>query len=134
MPTVLVMWSNVNVKSARRVAVILLVAGSFLGAMTQSKARSSTWEAPSESCSATAMRDGINHAGRDVVTRVWEFGCEGKWAYVWADVAAGPNAIGITDVMVWRADLSEWRSVDRAVVCREELLPTEIYRKGCFSN
>ena len=55
-------------------------------------------------------------------------------AEVWADVTAGPNTIGVTDVLVWRADLGEWRSVDRATVCREELLPSTIYRHGCFSN
>ena len=80
------------------------------------------------------MRDGMNHAGRDVVVKVWQFGCEGRWAYVWADVAAGPNAIGVTNVMLWRAELLEWRSVDRAIVCREELLPSLVYRQGCFSN
>jgi hypothetical protein len=128
------MWSNVNVKTLRRLAVALLLAGGVTGAAAQSKAAQSSFEPTRAQCSATALRDGINHAGRDVVTKVWQFGCVGRWAYVWADVAAGPNAIGVTDVMVWRADIAEWRSVDRAVVCREELLPTLVYRQGCFSN
>ena len=128
------MWSNVNVKTLRRLAVVLILLGGATGAVASSSAVQSSFAPSSTQCSAAAMRDGINHAGRDVVTSVWQFGCEGRWAYVWADVAAGPNTIGVTDVLVWRADLSEWRSVDRATVCHEELLPSTIYRQGCFSN
>ena len=128
------MWSNVNVKTLRRLAVALILVGGVTGAVASSSAVQSSFEPTQAQCSAAAMRDGINHAGRDVVATVWQFGCEGRWAYVWADVAAGPNTIGVTDVVVWRADLREWRSVDRATVCREELLPSTIYRLGCFSN
>ena len=116
--------------------VLLAVVGlaSLLAVSVQPKAQLTSFTAPPGSCTAGAMRDGINSAGHDVVIKVWQFGCEGSWAYVWADVAAGPNAIGVTNVMRWRADLAMWLSVDRVTVCRPEVLPAEIYHKGCFSN
>lgn len=132
--TVPCVWWNVNVKTLRPALLAVCALLSLLGVTTQSRATVASFEAPKGSCTSAAMRDGINHAGHEVVTRVWQFGCEGRWAYVWADVAAGPTSIGVTDVMRWRADLSEWRSVDRLTVCRTDILPDVIYRKGCFSN
>ena len=85
-------------------------------------------------CTSVEMANAVNHAGNEVVAKVWQFGCKGDWAYLWADVNAGPNTISVTNVLAWRADLNEWRSVDRGVVCRPELLPAEVYTNGCFSN
>ena len=130
----LVMWWNINVKLLRPVLLAVVELSLLLAVLVQPKAQLTSFTAPAGSCTAGAMRDGINSAGHDVVTKVWQFGCEGSWAYVWADVAAGPHSIGVTNVMRWRADLAMWLSVDRVTVCRPEVLPAAIYRKGCFSN
>jgi hypothetical protein len=85
-------------------------------------------------CSATSLSDGVNEAGDSRVVAVQKFGCVGDWAFLWADVTAGLTTIGVTNVMRWRPDLNGWRSVDRMVVCRPDVLPEIVYRQGCFSN
>lgn len=128
------MWSNVNVKRIRILLLCVTLALSVTLAHRNGGALLTSRHASEAQCTEQAMADGINHAGSDVVTKVWQFGCRDDWAYVWADVAAGPTSIGVTNVLAWRADLNEWRSVDRAVVCTPAVLPTEIYKQGCFSN
>ena len=114
------------------VAVIALLG--LFGVATTAKGEFLTVHATATHCTASAMSEGVNHVGSGRVVSVQKFGCVDNWAFLWADVATGPVTIGVTNVMQWRPDLAEWRSVDRMVVCRPDFLPEIVYRQGCFSN
>jgi hypothetical protein len=103
-----------------------------LGA-TRSSATQSSIAAP-ESCAAQLLADGVNAAGSARVVAVTRFACEGSWAYLWADVEAGSETIGVTVVLKWRPDRNNWWPTDRQVTCVKGLMPETIYLQGCFSN
>lgn len=90
--------------------------------------------APPTTCTASALADGINNSGLAQVKSVSAFGCEESWAYLWADVTAGTQTIGVTVVLKWRPDVNGWRPTDRVVTCVKGVLPETIYTQGCFSN
>ena len=70
------------------------------------------------------------------ITTIAEFGCQGSWAYLWADItgAGSKETIGVTEVLEWMERPQQWAPVDRAIYCHPGKLPSLVYRKGCFSN
>jgi hypothetical protein len=65
---------------------------------------------------------------------VQQFGCEGRFAYLWATVGTNEaDAIGVTEVLTF-APSQRWKLVSRAKYCHPTLMPEFIYKLGCFSN
>ena len=117
-----------------RFALALLCATSLMVfGTTRSSATQSSVGAP-ETCTAQSVADGVNAAGAAHVVVVTAVACEGPWAYLWADVLAGQERIGVTLVLKWRPDRNNWWPTDRVVTCVRGVMPEKIYRQGCFSN
>ena len=129
-------WGVVKwvVRTFRVALVAALTLVSCVGVVSNAKGHVIVPHATEFQCTALTLSDGVNHVGSARVVSVQKFGCVDNWAFLWADVATGSVTIGVTNVMQWRPDLAEWRSVDRMVVCRPDFLPEIIYRQGCFSN
>lgn len=62
------------------------------------------------------------------------YGCEGDWAFAWATVGSGEQAIGVTEVLQYSPTTQRWSLVSRQTDCKPTILPTDIYKLGCFSN
>ena len=64
---------------------------------------------------------------------VINYGCEGSWAFLWADVGPGSIDVGVTEVEHYEGARGWW-AVARLAVCRRGVLPAVVYERGCFSN
>ena len=122
-----------RVKQFRIVAAVGIAASLLVFGFSRTSALQSSVAAPS-SCTAASVADGVNNAGLAQVVSVSALGCEESWAYLWADITAGSETIGVTVVLKWRPDLNGWRPTDRVVTCVKGVLPEVIYTQGCFSN
>lgn len=108
------------------VLVVALVVASF---HTTSRATSATTPAP---CSTGALAQAFT--GDLTLTSMQRYGCEGQWAYAWATVGSGEQAIGVTQVLRFNPATSRWMIVSRERDCKANILPSVVYRLGCFSN
>lgn len=116
---------NVRLLVALVIAVALVVAATHA---TETSTRSPL-AAP---CSASALGGAVDGAFR--VLSVQQFGCEGRFAYLWATVGTNEaDAIGVTEVLTF-APSQRWKLVSRAKYCHPTLMPEFIYKLGCFSN
>jgi hypothetical protein len=111
------------------VTALVLIALVLLSFRTTSTSASAVSPVP---CTTSSL--GRAFVGQLHLTSIQNFGCEGPWAYVWATVGTGEQAIGVTEVLAYRATDSSWAIVSRAVDCKASILPSVIYRQGCFSN
>ena len=118
-------------RSLRWLCVLLLVAG---GAVGVGRATATPdlfpFQAP---CDPSALSAHLKGDFR--VLSVQNYGCEGRWAFLWATV--GPNeveAIGVTEVMHYDPRRGGWFSALRSTYCHPGRLPQIVYRQGCFSN
>jgi hypothetical protein len=93
---------------------------------------SSALAAPPVPCTTSAL--GRAFDGQFHLASIQNFGCEGQWAYVWATVGTGEQAIGVTEVLAYDATSGRWAIVSRSVDCKASILPDVIYHQGCFSN
>jgi hypothetical protein len=87
---------------------------------------------PPVPCTAAALGEAFN--GQFHLDSIQNFGCEGQWAYVWATVGTGEEAIGVTQVLTYEARSARWAIVSRETDCKATILPSVVYRQGCFSN
>ena len=124
---------NCGMQQFRLALAGVLTCGLLTFGATRGSAMQSSVAAPEE-CTAQSVANGVNAAGSRRVVVVAAYGCEGSWAYLWADVNIGTETIGVTMVLKWRPDLNQWRPTDRSVTCLEGLLAETVYRQGCFSN
>jgi hypothetical protein len=111
------------------VATVLLAALVVASVYTTSSSISPTVAAP---CTSSAL--GGAFAGQFKLTSIQQYGCEGEWAYAWATVGTGEEAIGVTQVMHFERAAQRWVLVSRERDCKASILPSVIYRQGCFSN
>jgi hypothetical protein len=117
-------------KSSRlAVAVLVLAALVVLCLRTTSSATSADPPVP---CTTTALAQAFD--GQFHLASIQNYGCEGEWAYAWATVGTGEEAIGVTEVLAYDAKSARWALVSRALDCKATILPSVIYRQGCFSN
>jgi hypothetical protein len=65
---------------------------------------------------------------------VADYGCEGSWAYLWADVGPGAIDVGVTEIEHYGGAVRGWHVVARVAVCRPGVLPAVVDERGCFSN
>jgi hypothetical protein len=112
--------------AAAALALIALVVLSFRTTCTTSVA------APPVPCTTSSL--GRAFDGQFHLASIENYGCEGTWAYVWATVGTGEQAIGVTQVLLYEPRFSRWVIVPRTTYCKSTILPSVIYRQGCFSN
>ncbi len=62
------------------------------------------------------------------------YGCEGSWAFLWADVGPGAIDVGVTEVEHYEGAVRGWHAVARPAVCGHGVLPAAVDERGCFSN
>jgi hypothetical protein len=111
------------------VAIVLLAAFVVASVHTTSSSQPAPVAAP---CTSVALGDAF--AGHFNLTSMQKFGCEGGWAYAWATVGTGEQAIGVTQVMHFDRASQKWVFVSRERDCTASILPSVVYRQGCFSN
>lgn len=111
------------------VAALVLVALVVLSFRTTS---SSATAVPPVPCTTAALGQAFD--GQFHLSSIQNYGCEGTWAYVWATVGTGEQAIGVTEVLAYGTGAQRWTLVARATDCKASILPSVVYRQGCFSN
>lgn len=117
-------------KSLRLVlATLVLVALVVASTRTTSSASSVPPQAP---CNTEALS--LAFTGDLQLSSFQNYGCEGDWAFAWATVGSGEQAIGVTEVLQYSPDGQKWSLVSRESDCKPSILPTDIYKLGCFSN
>ena len=62
------------------------------------------------------------------------FGCEGRWAFTWATVGNAKQTVGVTEVLWYNTARQRWQFASRQIDCKATILPSVVYRQGCFSN
>ena len=92
----------------------------------------STTAAPPIPCTTAALGEGFSTSMH--LTSFQNFGCEGHWAFAWATIGTGEHAIGVTEVLSFNPSRHMWSIVSRLTDCKASILPSVIYRQGCFSN
>jgi len=111
------------------IAVLVLVALVVLSLRTTSSAASANPPVPCTTAALGQAFDGEFH-----LSSIQNYGCEGEWAYAWATVGTGQDAIGVTEVLAYNESSAKWALVSRATDCKATILPSVIYHQGCFSN
>ena len=111
------------------VAALVLLALVVLSFRTTSSSASAVPPVP---CTTSALGQAFD--GQFHLASIQNFGCEGEWAYLWATVGTGEQAIGVTEVLTYDAPSGRWAIVSRVVDCKASILPSVIYHQGCFSN
>jgi len=111
------------------IAVLVLVALVVLSLRTTSSAASANPPVPCTTAALGRAFDGQFH-----LSSIQNYGCEGEWAYAWATVGTGQEAIGVTEVLAYNESSAKWALVSRATDCKATILPSVIYHQGCFSN
>jgi hypothetical protein len=111
------------------VAMVLLAALVVASFHTTSSSQRSPAAVP---CTIAAL--GGAFTGHFNLTSMQKFGCEGEWAYAWATVGSGEQAIGVTQVLHFDRSSQRWVFVSRERDCKASILPSVVYRQGCFSN
>lgn len=116
----------------RAVAAALLLAG--LGAATAAPTVTSSHRVLplAVDCSASALS--APYSGPLKVRSVASFGCEGRFAYLWATVGTGAEEIGVTEVLRYDTRTHEWVNALRATYCTDHRLPAYVKYWGCNSN
>jgi hypothetical protein len=111
-------------------ASVVIIAAMAVGV---SKTSESAARAPVNApCSASALADAYH--GTDKVRSVNSFGCEGRWAYLWATIGTGVQEIGVTDVLRFDEATNAWKNASRLTYCMHDLLPRYVEYWGCNSN
>ncbi len=113
----------------------LAVAGLVVAALVVLSFRATSSSAsavPPVPCTTATL--GQAFEGQFHLASIQNFGCEGPWAFVWATVGTGEEAIGVTEVLHYGSAAQRWALVSRATDCKASILPNVVYRQGCFSN
>ncbi len=66
------------------------------------------------------------------VQSVESFGCEGKWAYVWATISDGQHTVSVTELEYFEP--LGWLQVNRLKYCPTTTVPEKIRKLACNSN
>jgi hypothetical protein len=113
----------------------LVVAAIVLVTLVVLSFRATSSDAPAAApvpCTTATL--GQAFAGQFHLSSIQNYGCEGQWAFVWATVGTGEQAIGVTEVLNFSSGAQRWSIVSRATDCKASILPSVVYRQGCFSN
>jgi hypothetical protein len=122
---------QISVARAFRLLLSLVVAALLVAAVSgANEARTSFFA--SAQCSGPSLSAAFTGALR--VTDVASYGCDDDWAYLWATVGNGEEAVGVTEVLHFDEFSGAWQVSSRLKVCKPGVMPNYIYRQGCFSN
>jgi hypothetical protein len=66
------------------------------------------------------------------VQSVQSYGCEGKWAYVWATIGDTQHSVSVTELEHFEP--LGWLLVNRQTYCPTAFLPAKIRKLACNSN
>ena len=88
-------------------------------------------------CDESSISEAVSAAQEDGTTATVgsdAFGCSGEWAYAFADVGEGEEAITVTYVL--KSEDGAWAVQDRETVCKApgDEVPEAIYQDACESN
>jgi hypothetical protein len=83
-------------------------------------------------CTASALS--APYHGALKVVSVASFGCEGRFAYLWATVGKGAEEIGVTEVLRYDEHTGAWQNASRLTYCTKHRLPAYVEYWGCNSN
>jgi hypothetical protein len=122
--------STVPMRSVRFLLSLLVLAGLVLASLGAQQEHFASFD--SAACSADALS--APFTGTERVTQVVSFGCENGWSFLWATIGTGEHAVGVTEVLHLNESRQRWQVSSRLKVCTPKVLPTFIYRQGCFSN
>ena len=112
-------------------AGLLVIALSLAASGASSTSSGSPAAAP---CTAGALGLSMRYGALPVMS-VQNYGCEGNWAFIWATIGHNiAHAIGVTEVLKFDTHRRQWILVKRAKYCHANMLPSVVYRQGCFSN
>jgi len=120
-----------DVARSLRLVLSLVVVALLVGAASAASVTRTTFFAPAQ-CSGPSLSAALSGSLR--VSDVASYGCEDGWAYLWATVGNGEEAVGVTEVLHFSEAVDAWRVSSRLKVCKPGVMPTYIYRQGCFSN
>lgn len=110
-------------------SILILVFSVVVIAKVRAQAQAPLAQVP---CGVTSL--GAAFTSGEALQSVSQYGCEGEWAYMWATIGTGPGEVGVTEVLHYDALSGAWRLAQRQYVCKPTILPSVIYRQGCFSN
>ncbi len=94
---------------------------------------STTSSAAGAACTHSALAAAAtNDTSLGPVDAVVGFGCSGTWAY--ANVTVGSGSGSYDAVIVLQVQGSSWSVADRANVCSNHLVPSDIYTQACTTS
>jgi hypothetical protein len=110
-------------------SLLLFAATAFCVVKVTSGSSPAPVEAPCNVASLSAA-----FSGPLTISSVQNYACEEGWAFLWATVGKGQEAVGVTEVVHYDVRAAKWRVAKRLLVCTPKILPHYIYEQGCFSN
>jgi hypothetical protein len=118
------------VKSLRLVCAVLLLAALVVASTRTSSSASDV--PPQAPCNTQTLA--LAFTGDLALSSFQNYGCDSDWAFAWATVGSGEQAIGVTEVLRYSPKAHAWSVVSRETQCKPSILPEDIYKLGCFSN
>lgn len=106
--------------------VLLVGALAVVAGRSTSSLSASPLDAP---CNAAVLTSSLNS-----VQSVASYGCDGHWAYVWANVNAGSNVVSVTELLHYVEASGVWMAVPRSQYCDPSMLSPIVYHRACQSN
>jgi len=107
-------------------AVLLVGALAVVAGRTTSNLSASPLDAP---CNAAVLTGSLNS-----IQSVASYGCDGHWAYVWANVNAASNIVSVTELLHYDEASGVWIAVPRSQYCDPSTLSAIVYQRACKSN
>ena len=107
-------------------ALVLIGALGVVAGRSTSILSASPLDAP---CNATVLTSSLTS-----VQSVASYGCDGRWAYVWANINAASNIVSVTELMHYDTASGVWVAVPRSQYCHPEMLSAIVYQRACLSN
>lgn len=112
--------------AASGLLVIALVVATFHVTSTERRA------APEVPCNATALA--APFTGQFHLSSMDGFGCQDAWAFTFATIGSGNHMFSVTEVLRYNTTRRRWQFASRLKDCKPTILPSVVYRQGCFSN
>lgn len=111
----------------RRTVALSAVAAGLTGALAVGPAAGATKRPPCTKQALTAgLKRGVDKQPGAKIAR--PFGCAGSYAY------AAANTRFFTYTAVFKANGTQWVTINRAKPCNKRLIPRRIYRNACLTS
>ncbi|HUX04818.1 MAG TPA: hypothetical protein VMV53_07955 [Acidimicrobiales bacterium] len=107
-------------------AVLLVGALAVVAGRSTSSLNASPLDAP---CNAAVLTSSLTS-----IQSVASYGCDGHWAYVWANVNVASNVVSVTELLHYDEASGVWMAVPRSQYCDPSTLSAIVYHRACLSN